>query len=173
MSLLLHSAGCAENHLLTFSFFCFLSSAAVPRDFDGTAAEDKVLIFTSFFPKGGPMPRLISAPTRFPDETMTISEFFGRISTGSTQISIARLTSAAGWSEPAQCPEFDEFTLVLKGALYLTSEDGNVTIVRENQAVLVPAGERVQYSSPETGEADYVAVCLPAFAPELSHREPA
>lgn len=102
---------------------------------------------------------------------MTISEFFGRISTGNANISIARLTSAAGWSEPAQRPEFDEFTLVIRGALYLTSEDGSVTVVRENQAVLVPAGEKVQYSSPEEPGADYVAVCLPAFSPELSNRE--
>ncbi len=117
------------------------------------------------------MPRLIDEPTRFPDDTMTISEFFGRISTGDSSVSIARLTSTAGWSEPPQRPEFDEFTLVLRGALYLTSEDGSVTIVRENQGVFVPAGEQVQYSSPEEPGADYVAVCLPAFAPELSHRE--
>ncbi|MBE6425398.1 MAG: cupin domain-containing protein [Thermoguttaceae bacterium] len=117
------------------------------------------------------MPKLISKPTRFPDDTMTISEFFGRISSGDTGVSIARLTSAAGWSEPPQRPEFDEFTLVLRGALYLTSEDGSVTIVREDQAVFVPAGEQVQYSSPEGSGADYVAVCLPAFAPELTHRE--
>lgn len=102
---------------------------------------------------------------------MTIAEFFGRISSGDQTISIGRLTSAAGWSEAPQRPEFDEFTLVLQGALYLTSEDGSVTIVRKNQAVLVPAGEKVQYSSPEEPGADYVSVCLPAFAPELSHRE--
>ena len=114
--------------------------------------------------------QLISAPVRFPDDSMSITEFFGRISSGDTRISIGRLTSRAGWSEPAQRPEFDEFTLVLKGALYVTAEDGSVTVVRENQAILTPAGELVQYSSPEEPGADYVSVCLPAFAMELAHR---
>ncbi len=117
------------------------------------------------------MPKLVTEAVRFPDPTMTIAEFFGRISTKQGDISIARLTSKAGWSEPAQRPEFDEYTLVLRGALYLTSEDGTVTVVRENQAVLAPAGEMVQYSSPEEPGADYVAICLPAFSSQLSHRE--
>lgn len=117
------------------------------------------------------MPVHITQPHRFPDKTMQILEFFGQLHTNKSPLSLARLTSSAGWSEPRQCPEFDEYTLVLEGALYLTSEDGSVTIVRANEAVLVPKGELVQYSTPEESGADYVAICIPAFSMELAHRE--
>lgn len=113
----------------------------------------------------------VPVPVRFPDDTMSITEFFGRISTGESRVSIGRLTSDAGWSEAPQRPEFDEYTLVLKGALYLTAEDGSVMIVRENEGVLVPRGEQVAYSTPEEPGADYVSICLPAFSPELAHRK--
>jgi ethanolamine utilization protein EutQ (cupin superfamily) len=97
-----------------------------------------------------------------------IDEFIGRVNTGTAALSIARMHSPAGWSEPGQTPEFDEFTLVLGGALRVAHRDG-VLDVRAGEAVVAPAGEWVQYSTPEGAE--YVAVCLPAFSPDTVHRE--
>jgi len=113
----------------------------------------------------------ISTPTRFPDPTMVIEEFFGKIASGQSEISIAHLQSQGGWSEPRQKPDFDEYTVVLKGALYLTAEDGTVTVCRANEGILVPKGTSVQYSSPEPEGADYIAVCIPGFDIKLAHRE--
>ena len=96
----------------------------------------------------------IFAPVRFPDPTMVTEEFFGKISSGQSDISIGHLRSAAGWSEAPQKPEFDEYTVVLKGALYLTAEDGTVTVCRANEGILVPKGTYVQYSSPEPDGAE-------------------
>ena len=98
-----------------------------------------------------------------------IEEFFGRVNTGTADVSIARMTSPAGWKEPAQTPVFDEYTVVLKGALHVKLRDKE-TIVRAGQAVMVGAGERVRYSTPEGAE--YIAVCLPAFSPDTAHRDP-
>lgn len=117
------------------------------------------------------MPKLIQKPSFFPQEDISIAEFFGRISSGESGISLCRIQSEAGWSEPRQRPEFDEYAILISGALYLTSEDGSTTIVREGQAVFVPKGESVQYSSPEEPGADYVAVCVPAFSLESAHRD--
>ncbi len=117
------------------------------------------------------MSKRIEKPNLFPQEGITIAEFFGRISSGETEMSICRISSGAGWSEPRQRPEFDEYTIMISGALYLTSEDGSVTIVRTGEAVLVPKGESVQYSSPEAPGADYIAVCVPAFSLNLANRE--
>ncbi len=118
------------------------------------------------------MPTFIEKSKRFPQEGVLIEEFFGRIADGRTDFSLGHLSSGGGWSEPAQCPEFDEFTLVLSGALYVTAEDGSVTIVRAGQAVMTKKGEKIQYSTPEPGGADYISLCLPAFSPELAHRDP-
>ena len=118
------------------------------------------------------MPTLIPASKRFPQEGIVIEEFFGRIADGRSDFSLGRLSSGQGWSEPAQRPEFDEFTLVISGALYVTAEDGSVTVVRAGQAVMTKKGERIAYSTPEPGGADYVSLCLPAFAPELARRDP-
>ncbi|HWO72174.1 MAG TPA: cupin domain-containing protein [Dehalococcoidia bacterium] len=98
----------------------------------------------------------------------TIEEFVGLASDGSRAVSIARMRSPAGWSEPAQTPAFDEYTLVLAGEVHVEQERETL-VVRAGQAVRVPAGERVRYSTP--GGADYVSVCLPAFSPDLVHRE--
>ena len=84
--------------------------------------------------------------------------------------SVARMRSPTGWSEPFQTPEFDEWTLVLRGAVQVDHDDGTLT-VEAGQAVLVRAGERIRYSSPGAEGAEYVAVCLPAFAPDTVHRE--
>lgn len=99
-----------------------------------------------------------------------IEEFFGRVNSKNSEISIARMKSPEGWEEPGQKPEFDEYTVVLKGKLKVkTSEDEyNVTA---GQAVLISKDEWVQYSSPFEGGAEYVAVCLPAFSPDTVHRD--
>jgi mannose-6-phosphate isomerase-like protein (cupin superfamily) len=119
------------------------------------------------------MPELIAGPTAIEAagiKPKLIEEFVGRVNTGEARVSIARMTSPAGWVEPGQRPEFDEFTLVLDGCLHVEHEGGALD-VRGGQAVLVRAGEWVRYSSPEPDGASYVAVCLPAFAPETVHRD--
>jgi len=101
-----------------------------------------------------------------------IEEYVGRVNTGEGRVSVARMTSPEGWEEPGQRPEFDEWTLVLEGALRVEGEEGELT-VRAGQTVVVRAGEWVRYSSPEPEGASYVAVCLPAFAPDTVHRDAA
>jgi len=119
------------------------------------------------------MPVLLEKPVLFPQEGINIEEFSGLAATGRPDFSLARLTSGEGWSEPAQRPEFDEFTLVHSGAVYVTAEDGSVTIARAGQMVWTKKGEKIQYSTPEPEGADYIALCIPAFSLELAHRDPA
>ena len=115
------------------------------------------------------MPELVSAPVRVPvPGGKLIDEYVGRASTGSEAVSVAHMRSPAGWEEPAQRPEFDEVTLVLSGAVHV-EHDGGVLEVPAGSAVLTRAGERVRYTTPDGAE--YVAVCLPAFAPDTVHRE--
>jgi ethanolamine utilization protein EutQ (cupin superfamily) len=115
------------------------------------------------------MPQLISSPSRVPvPGGKVIDEYVGRVTTGSTGASVAHMTAPSGWEEPAQTPEFDEVTLVLRGTVHVEHDAGTLEI-HAGQAVLTRAGERVRYTTPE--EAEYVAVCLPAFAPELAHRD--
>lgn len=117
------------------------------------------------------MPRLIEGPTvvaAVGTKPKRIEEFVGRVNTATPGVSIARMTSPAGWVEPGQRPEFDEYTLVLDGWLRVESESG-VLDVRAGQAVHAAAGEWVRYSTPEG--ASYVAVCLPAFSPGTVHRD--
>jgi mannose-6-phosphate isomerase-like protein (cupin superfamily) len=119
------------------------------------------------------MPKLIPSPTIIEaagNKPKIIEEFVGRVNTGTSDLSIARMTSPGGWVEPGQTPEFDEYTLVLKGELRVTSRDGSLD-VRAGQAILVPAGEWVQYSTPHSDGAEYIAVCLPAFSPDTVHRD--
>lgn len=97
-----------------------------------------------------------------------IEELVGRVNTGTAEVSIARMKSPAGWEEPAQCPEFDEYTIVLRGTLRVKTEDGEMDVA-EGQAVHAPRGEWVRYSTPEGAE--YIAVCLPAFSPDTVHRD--
>jgi len=99
-----------------------------------------------------------------------IEEFFGRVNSNTPEVSIARMTSPEGWTEPGQCPEFNEYTLVLKGALKVATTEKEF-IVTEGQAIVTGSGEWVQYSSPFPGGAEYVAVCLPAFSMELVKRD--
>jgi mannose-6-phosphate isomerase-like protein (cupin superfamily) len=114
-------------------------------------------------------PRLIGAPTRVPvPGGKVIDEYVGRVTSGESAVSVAHMTAPAGWDEPAQTPDFDEVTLVLRGTVRVEHADG-VTDVPAGQAVVTRAGERVRYLVGDEG-AEYVAVCLPAFAPELAHR---
>jgi mannose-6-phosphate isomerase-like protein (cupin superfamily) len=119
------------------------------------------------------MPSHIPAPTRIPvPGGKVIDEFVGRVNSGTEAASVARMVAPGGWEEPAQTPEFDEVTLVLSGCVRV-EHDGGTTDVRAGEAVLTRAGERVRYTTPEPEGAEYVAVCLPAFAPELVHRDDA
>ena len=115
------------------------------------------------------MPRLISSPVRVPvPGGKVIDEYVGR-QHGTEAVSVAVMKAPAGWDEPAQTPDFDEVTVVLAG-LVVVEHDGGRLEVPAGQAVLTAAGERVRYSVGPDG-AEYVAVCLPAFAPELAHRD--
>src|SRR6267143_254736 len=116
------------------------------------------------------MPRLIAAPAVVAaagTKPKKIEEFAGRVNSGHAQVSVARMTSPSGWQEPGQRPEFEEITVVLKGMLRVDHESG-VVDVRAGQAVVTAPGEWVRYSTPEPGGAEYVAVCLPAFARSAS-----
>ena len=116
------------------------------------------------------MPQLIESPSRIPvPGGKVIDEYVGRASSATPEVSVARMLAPAGWEEPAQTPEFDEVTLVLAGSVRV-DHDGGTLEVAAGQAVLTRAGERVRYSVGESG-AEYVAVCLPAFAPEMAHRD--
>jgi len=115
--------------------------------------------------------RFIERPTRVEavgTKPKIIEEFVGRVNSGTAAVSVARMRSPAGWEEPGQTPEFDEFTLVLEGTLRVETRDGTIE-VRAGQAVWTEAGEWVRYSTPEG--AAYVAVCVPAFTPTTVHRD--
>ena len=99
-----------------------------------------------------------------------IEEFIGRANSQTTDVSIARMKSPSGWEEPGQTPEFDEYSLVLKGFLRVKAENKTVDI-KAGQAVISPRGEWVQYSTPGPEGAEYIAVCTPAFSPDTVHRD--
>jgi mannose-6-phosphate isomerase-like protein (cupin superfamily) len=119
------------------------------------------------------MPTLIANPTVIQaagNKPKVIEEFIGRVNSRTDEASVARMKSSPGWVEPGQTPEFDEFTVVLKGTLRVASQNGTLD-VRAGQAVIAHRGEWVQYSTPEPGGAEYIAVCLPAFSPQTVHRD--
>ncbi|HWE50572.1 MAG TPA: hypothetical protein VG273_12310 [Bryobacteraceae bacterium] len=99
-----------------------------------------------------------------------IEEFVGRVNSGTEAISVAHMNSPGGWIEPGQTPEFDEYTLVLKGELRVETKSGVLTVT-PGQAILVNKGEWVRYSTPHPDGADYIAICLPAFSPDTVHRD--
>jgi mannose-6-phosphate isomerase-like protein (cupin superfamily) len=99
-----------------------------------------------------------------------IEEFIGRVNSGTTDLSIARMKSPCGWAEPGQTPEFDEYTLVLSGSLHVETRDVHLD-VSAGEAVLVEAGSWVRYSTPGPEGAEYIAVCIPAFSPDIVHRD--
>lgn len=111
-------------------------------------------------------PTIVAAAGTKPKQ---IEEFIGRVNSGTAQVSIARMKSPSGWEEPPQTPAFDEYTVVLAGLLRVETKD-NVIDVGAGQAVHVSAGEWVRYSTPEPDGAEYIAVCVPAFSPEIVHR---
>ena len=119
------------------------------------------------------MPTLIPQPTRIAaagNKPKLIDEYVGRICTRNEQVSIAHMRSPGGWVEPGQEPEFEEFTIVLRGLLRVAYRGGQLD-VRAGQAVIAHAGEWIRYSTPENGGAEYIAVCLPAFSMETVHRD--
>lgn len=119
------------------------------------------------------MPSLIPQATRIEsagNKPKLIDEYIGRVNSGTTAASVAHMRSPAGWVEPGQTPEFDEFTIVLKGTLHVEHKQGSLD-VRAGQAVVAHAGEWVRYSTPEDGGAEYIAVCLPAFSMATVHRD--
>ena len=119
------------------------------------------------------MPRFIEHPTVIAaagTKPKQIEEFAGRVNSGHANVSVARMVSPEGWTEPGQRPEFEEITLVLRGLLRVEHERGALD-VRAGQAVVTHPGEWVRYSSPEPGGAEYVAVCTPAFTPQSVHRD--
>ncbi len=121
------------------------------------------------------MPVLIAAPTVVAaagTKPKRIEEYVGRVNSGTAALSVARMQSPAGWVEPGQRPAFDEYTVVIAGRLRVESDDGSVLDVRAGQAVITHAGEWIRYSTPEPEGAEYLAVCLPAFAPDTVHRDP-
>lgn len=119
------------------------------------------------------MPTLIPAPSLVEaagTKPKRIEEFAGRVNSGHSAVSVARMVSPEGWLEPGQRPEFEEITVVLEGMLRVEHEAG-VLEVRAGQAVVARPGEWVRYSTPEPGGAEYLAVCLPAFSPATVHRD--
>lgn len=119
------------------------------------------------------MPTLIESPTVIAaagNKPKRIEEYAGRVNSGHTGVSVARMVSPQGWMEPGQRPEFEEVTVVLKGLLRVEHEQGTMD-VRAGQAVVTKPGEWVRYSSPEPDGAEYVAICVPAFSPGTVHRD--
>jgi mannose-6-phosphate isomerase-like protein (cupin superfamily) len=119
------------------------------------------------------MPQLIDKPIRIKaagSKPKIIDEYIGRVSTQTDKTSIAHMRSPSGWQEPGQCPDFDEFTIVLKGTLRVEYEGGLID-VNAGQAVITKQGEWVRYSTPGKEGAEYIAVCMPAFSPDTVHRD--
>ena len=119
------------------------------------------------------MPTLIEQPAVIQaagNKPKRIEEYAGRVNSGHTGVSVARMTSPEGWVEPGQRPAFEEITVVLRGRLHVEHEGGSLDVVA-GQAVVTHPGEWVRYSTPDPGGAEYVAICLPAFSPETVHRD--
>jgi mannose-6-phosphate isomerase-like protein (cupin superfamily) len=119
------------------------------------------------------MPTLIEGPSIIQaagTKPKRIEEYAGRVNSGHSAVSVARMVSPEGWLEPGQKPDFEEITVVLKGLLRVESGDG-ILDVRGGQAVITHPGEWVRYSTPEPGGAEYMAICVPAFSMETVHRD--
>jgi ethanolamine utilization protein EutQ len=119
------------------------------------------------------MPTLVSQPTRIQaagNKPKLIDEYIGRVTTQTSPVSVAHMRSPAGWQEPGQTPEFDEYTIVLRGLLRVEHQGGHLD-VRAGQAVIAHKGEWIRYSTPEADGAEYIAVCVPAFSVKTVHRD--
>lgn len=120
------------------------------------------------------MPTLIPSPTRIEaagHKPKIIDDYIGRVNSRTEGASVAHMRSPGGWVEPGQTPEFDEFTVVIKGTLHVEHRGGALD-VHAGQAVITHKGEWVRYSTPGDEGAEYIAVCLPAFSPATVHRDP-
>ncbi len=119
------------------------------------------------------MPTIIKSPTKIEaagNKPKIINEFIGRVNSSTEGISIARMQSPSGWQEPGQTPEFDEYTVVLKGMLRVETKD-NTFDIHAGEAIITHKGEWIKYSTPNEEGAEYIAVCLPAFSPDTVHRD--
>jgi len=119
------------------------------------------------------LPTLVAEPTRITaagNKPKLIDEYIGRVNSKTSSVSVAHMRSPQGWEEPGPAPEFDEFTVVLKGMLRVRHRSGEMDVVA-GQAVIAHKGEWVQYSTPKEGGAEYIAVCSPAFSMESVHRD--
>jgi mannose-6-phosphate isomerase-like protein (cupin superfamily) len=119
------------------------------------------------------MPILINSPIVIQaagNKPKIIEEFFGLVNSKTAELSVARMKSPSGWIEPGQTPEFDEYTVVLRGLLRVATK-ADVFEVNAGQAIIVRRGEWVQYSTPNPEGAEYIAVCVPAFSPDTVHRD--
>jgi mannose-6-phosphate isomerase-like protein (cupin superfamily) len=123
--------------------------------------------------KGEKMARFIDQPIvieAVDNKPKRIEEYIGSVNSGTEELSVALMRSPAGWLEPGQRPEFSEYTVVLKGMLQVKTEK-RMFEVHAGQAIIVEAGEWVQYSSPSEEGAEYIAVCLPAFTAARVNRD--
>jgi mannose-6-phosphate isomerase-like protein (cupin superfamily) len=117
------------------------------------------------------MAELIEKATRIPvPGGKVIDEYVGRVNSGESELSVAHMVAPAGWTEPAQTPDFDEYTLVLRGSVRVETPSG-VFDVPSGSAIVTRAGERIRYSVSDAQGAEYVAICRPAFSPDLAHRD--
>jgi mannose-6-phosphate isomerase-like protein (cupin superfamily) len=99
-----------------------------------------------------------------------IEEYIGKVNSSTDSVSIAKMKSPSGWLEPGQTPEFDEYTVVLKGSLHVETKEGEFDI-SAGEAIITPKGQWVRCSTPHPDGAEYIAVCLPAFSPDTVHRD--
>lgn len=119
------------------------------------------------------MPTHVRSPTLVEaagNKPKIIEEFIGRMNSKTEAVSVARMKSPSGWIEPGQRPEFDEYTVVMRGTLRVRTEGGELDVAA-GQAVIAHRGEWVQYSTPGPEGAEYIAICVPAFSPALVHRD--
>lgn len=117
------------------------------------------------------MPTLIPKPARIPvPRNKVIEEYVGHVNSQTAAVSVAHMKSPEGWSESGQTPDFDEFTLVLHGSLLVEHAAGQIEVTA-GQAIIAHRGEWVRYSTPNSGGAEYIAVCIPAFTPDGAHHD--
>jgi quercetin dioxygenase-like cupin family protein len=119
------------------------------------------------------MPTFIGKPTIIQaagNKPKIIEEYIGKVNSQTETVSVARMRSPSGWIEPGQNPEFDEYTLVLRGTLHVKTTQKHF-VVHAGEAIITHRGEWVQYSTPDPDGAEYIAVCVPAFSPETVHRD--
>ena len=119
------------------------------------------------------MPTLIDRPTRVEaagNKPKLIDEYIGRVNSQTKSASVAHMRSPGGWVEPGQTPDFDEYTVVLRGTLRVEHRGGAMD-VHAGQAVVAHRGEWIRYSTPDEEGAEYIAVCVPAFSMDTVHRD--